>query len=73
MLPIHSLIPDDNKYSTYEPIDNGYAVTFYNNNIAVARRDIIGKSLVYIEDVQVNWLLDVLTIEQFTVEERLRA
>lgn len=70
---IHSLIPDDNKYSTYEPIDGGYAVTFYKDDIAVARRDIFGKSQHYIEDVMTNWLLDVLNIEHFTVEERLRA
>lgn len=73
MSPIHSLVSYDDRYSTYEPIDGGYAVTFFKDGIAIARRDVLGKSLEYIDDVMANWLYDVLTIEQFTLEERLRA
>lgn len=73
MHQIYSVIPDDNKYSTVDELDNGYTITFYKDDIAVARRDIFGKSKIYIDDVQVNWLLGVLDIEHFTLEERLRA
>ena len=73
MHQIYSIIPDDNKYSTVGELDNGYTITFYKDDIAVARRDIFNKSQHYIDDVQINWLLGVLDTEHFTLEERLRA
>lgn len=73
MHQIYSLIPDDNKHSICSDIEGGYSITFYKDDVAVARRDILGKSQHYIDDVMTNWLLGVLDVEHFTLEERLRA
>ncbi len=61
------------KYCLIDTRDEGFDVIFVKNNNAIARRSFVGYSSEYVGSAIDNWLADILKVEHFTMEERLRA
>lgn len=61
------------RYCVIDTTHDSFDVIFFKDNNAIARRSFVGYSSNYVSSAIDNWLENILKVDHFTIEERLRA